>query len=94
MPVLLMQYWAITNAGGEILFSSSVYNRISAKITLEALESIAALAEVSFIYPEHPMDHGSNSLAINSSTNKMTEAAGFFDEKKPAIDVKKLRPRF
>ena len=49
----------ITRLGGEIVFASSQYHSVTARLPLQALEQIAALEDVNFIYPaDRARTHG------------------------------------
>ena len=41
----------IVKLGGEIIFSSSKFNSVTARVPMQALEQIAASEDVKFIYP-------------------------------------------
>ena len=64
----------IVKLGGEIIFSSSQFNSVTARVPMRALEQIAASEDVKFIYPmDHALTHGFNGVGSDARiyTNKI-----------------------
>ncbi len=60
----------ITSLGGEIIFVAKQYRSVTARVPLQAIESIAGLNEVQFIYPaDQARTHGFNGSGSNVSSD-------------------------
>ena len=60
----------IVKLGGEIIFSSSKFNSVTARVPMQALEQIAASEDVKFIYPaDHALTHGINGFVNTAGTH-------------------------
>jgi len=59
----------IVKLGGEIIFSSSQFNSVTARVPMQTLEQIAASEDVKFIYPaDHALTHSVNAFGPDAGT--------------------------